>query len=103
MDTETYDQVPLDMKVLGEKVKFLKDNLEIEIIIWKDSIIGIELPNFVTLKVTYTEPGLRGDRVSTANKPATLETGAVIQVPLFIEVDDVLRIDTRTGEYIQRA
>ncbi len=102
MDSETYEQVPLDIKNLGENVKFLKDNLEIEVLIWKDSIVGIELPTFVELKVTYTEPGLRGDRVSGASKPSTLETGAVVQVPLFIEIGDILRIDTRTGEYIQR-
>lgn len=103
MDTKTYEQVPLDVELLGEGVKFLKENLEIELLKHKNSIIGVELPNFVDLKVTYTEPGLRGDRVSSTNKPATLETGAVVQVPLFIEIGDVLRIDTRTGEYIQRA
>ena len=102
MDLETYEQIPLDVSVLGESVKFLKEALEIQLLLWNDSIIGVELPTFIDYKVTYTEPGLRGDTVSGTNKPATIETGAVVQVPLFIEIDDVIRIDTRTGQYIQR-
>ncbi|MFH1239342.1 MAG: elongation factor P, partial [bacterium] len=102
MDLETYEQIPLDVSILGESVKFLKEALEIQFLLWNDSIIGVELPTFIDYKVTYTEPGLRGDTVSGTNKPATIETGGVVQVPLFIEIDDVIRIDTRTGQYIQR-
>lgn len=102
MDLETYEQITLDVKILGNNVKFLKGDLEIQVLIWNDTIIGVELSTFVDFKVTYTEPGLRGDTVSGTNKPATIETGAIVQVPLFIEIGDVLRIDTRTGEYIQR-
>lgn len=102
MDLETYEQIPLDVKILGNNVKFLKEDLEIQVLIWNDTIIGVELSTFVDFKVTYTEPGLRGDTVSGTNKPATIETGAIVQVPLFIKIGDVLRIDTRTGEYIQR-
>ncbi|MFH1784375.1 MAG: elongation factor P [bacterium] len=103
MDLQTYEQVPLDVKLLGDSMKFLKENMEIEILVHNASVIGAELPTFVDLKVTYTEPGLRGDRVSNASKPATLETGTQIQVPLFVEIGDLIRIDTRTGEYSQRA
>jgi elongation factor P len=102
MDMETYEQMPLDIGILGDNVKFLKEGIEIQILLWNDKIIGVELPTFIDYKVTYTEPGLRGDTVSGTNKSATIETGAVVQVPLFIEIGTVIRIDTRTGEYIQR-
>jgi elongation factor P len=102
MDNETYDQISLSEEQLGENVKFLKENMNIYLLTHQGEIIGIELPNFVELKVVETEPGVRGDTVTGGTKPATLETGLVVQVPLFVEVGDVIRVDTRTGEYLER-
>ncbi|NPA39700.1 MAG: elongation factor P [Thermodesulfobacteria bacterium] len=103
MDLEDYDQVYIDEKDIGEASKFLKENLTVYVLYYKGKVIGIELPNIVELEVVDTEPGIKGDTVGTATKPATLETGAVIQVPLFIDKGDVIRVDTRTGKYIERA
>ncbi|MDN5344848.1 MAG: elongation factor [Clostridia bacterium] len=103
MDTETYEQLSLRKDQLDEAVKYLKDNMNIYILLYQGETIGIELPNFVELKVIETEPGIKGDTATGGSKNAVLETGAIIQVPLFIEVGDVLRIDTRTGAYIERA
>lgn len=103
MDTENFEQLTLNEDQLGENLKFLKENMLITVLLHEGSILGIELPNFVDLKVVETTPGIRGDTVSGATKPAKLETGAVVQVPLFIEEGDVVRIDTRTGEYLTRA
>jgi elongation factor P len=103
MDTETYEQMSLPKVQLDDAVKYLKDNMNIYVLLYQGETIGIELPNFVELKVVETEPGIKGDTATGGSKNAVLETGAVIQVPLFIEAGDVVRIDTRTGAYIERA
>ncbi len=102
MDNETYEQVALGEDLIGDKKQFLKEGQQVEVLFNGDIPVGIELPIFVELAVAKTEPGVRGDTASGGSKPATLETGAVIQVPLFIEEGDVLKVDTRTGEYIER-
>ena len=102
MDTETYEQVPLGHDLIGELDKFLKEQEELEIQIYNDEPIGIELPNNLEYEVTYTEPGIKGDTVSSTTKPATIETGAVINVPLFINIGDRIRVDTRNGNYLER-
>ncbi|MFC1546315.1 elongation factor P [bacterium] len=102
MDTSSYEQVTIDTNHLGDNIKFLKDEMEVDVVVYEHEILGIQLPNSVELRVTYTEKGLKGDTVSGTLKPATVETGVEIMVPLFIEIDDIIRIDTRTGEYLQR-
>ena len=102
MDMETYDQIPIGGSLI-EKVKpFLKENLSATVRMHGDTPVSVEIPDFVELKVTHTEPGVRGDTASGATKPATLETGHTVQVPLFIDNDQLLKIDTRTGEYVER-
>lgn len=103
MDSETYEQVPIAGKDLGDSFKFVKENMTCKILSYKGNVFGIEPPNFVELEVTDTEPGVKGDTATNATKPATLETGAEVRVPLFINTGDILRIDTRTGEYMERA
>ena len=102
MDNETYDQVTVPATALGAGVKYLKDNTEVEVLRHNDQIIGVELPFAMEFEVAQTDPGLRGDTASGGSKPATLETGAVINVPLFINEGDLLKIDTRSGEYLTR-
>ncbi|QJA06680.1 elongation factor P [Thermosulfurimonas marina] len=102
MDLEVYDQIYLDREQLGEAWKFLQENVTVKVLYYKGRPIGVELPNTVELRVVETEPGVRGDTVSGGSKPAKLETGAVVQVPLFINEGDVIRVDTRTGEYVER-
>jgi elongation factor P len=102
MDTETYEQVPVSEELVGDNKKFLKENMEVSVLFHNNTPIGIELPNFVELKVTQTEPGFKGDTATGGTKPAVVETGAKLQVPLFIELGDTIKIDTRTGEYISR-
>jgi len=103
MDMETYDQVSLTTEQLGEAVKYLKENMTIHMLMFQGKSIGIDLPNIVELAVVETAPGIKGDTASGGSKPATLETGAVVQVPFFINIGDVLQIDTRTGNYMKRA
>ena len=103
MDNETYDQVELTLEQLGDAKNFLLENMEVSIMFFQGIVIGIDLPVAVELRVVETDPGIRGDTATGGNKPAVLETGYTVKVPLFIEVDDVLRIDTRTGQYIERA
>lgn len=103
MNQATYEQTGISENTIGNDAKFLKDGMEILASFYKDTIIGIKLPAFVSLKVTYTEPGIKGDTAKGGSKPATLETGAVIKVPLFINTDDIINIDTRTGQYSGRA
>ncbi len=103
MDLEDYDQVYVSESEVGEASKFMPENLQVKVLYYKGRIIGIELPNVVELKVIHTEPAVKGDTVGTATKPATLETGAVIQVPLFVQEGDIIKVDTRTGEYLERA
>ncbi|OGQ01411.1 MAG: elongation factor P [Deltaproteobacteria bacterium RBG_19FT_COMBO_52_11] len=102
MDTTSFDQLFLTVEQLGESKDYLKENLIIKALFHNKKPIGIEVPMFVELKVVQSEPGIRGDTASGANKPATLESGAVIQVPLFVAEGDLVRIDTRTREYITR-
>ncbi|MGE5593208.1 MAG: elongation factor P [Betaproteobacteria bacterium] len=102
MDTSTYEQLVLNNETLGDAKKYLKENMVIGVQMYEGSPIGVELPNFVELAVVDTDPGLRGDTATGGSKPATLETGAVVQVPLFVNVGDVIRVDTRTGQYLER-
>ncbi|MSR83256.1 MAG: elongation factor P [Candidatus Latescibacteria bacterium] len=102
MDTETYEQLAIPASLVGEDAGFLKENEMTYVLIALEKPIGVELPKFVELKVSQTDPGMRGDTATGAVKPATLETGAVVNVPLFINQGDVLRIDTRTGDYVER-
>ena len=103
MNLDTYDQIALDPDVVGEAASWLKDTMEVEVFIINGEPAGVDVPNFVELQVVNTDPGVRGDTASGGSKPATLETGAVVQVPLFIDQGEILRIDTRTGTYIERA
>ncbi|MBW1917947.1 MAG: elongation factor P [Deltaproteobacteria bacterium] len=102
MDNQTFEQLILTAEQMGDSRNFLQDNVNLQVIFYKGQPIGVELPTFVELKVSHTEPGVRGDTASGATKPATLETGFQIQVPLFIEEGDLVKIDTRTGTYIER-
>lgn len=102
MDMENYEQFTILESDLGDAVKFLKDNTKAALVFYKGKAIDIELPIFINLKIKQTDPGVRGDTVSGATKPATLETGAVVQVPLFIEEGENIKIDTRTGTYVER-
>lgn len=102
MDTETYEQLELTEEEVGEGYQWLKEEMSIEVLFYKERPISVKLPITVNLKITSSEPGIKGDRVSGASKPATLESGATIQVPLFVKEGDVIKIDTRTGEYLER-
>jgi elongation factor P len=102
MDNQTYDQLSLTASQLGDSRKFLKENMEVLVLFYQGKPIGVTLPNFVELLVADTEPGTRGDTATGGTKPATLESGAVIKVPFHINVGDLLKVDTRTGEYIER-
>ncbi len=102
MDLETYDQISLSSDEVGDARDFLKENIEVEILFIDGSPVSVELPNFIELTVVKTDPGIRGDTASGGSKPATLETGAVVQVPLFLNEGDVVKVDTRSGEYLGR-
>ena len=103
MDPETYEQIPLDANKLGDAFRFVKENMICKVVSFKGNVFSVEPPMFVELEVTDTEPGFKGDTATGTTKPATLETGATIKVPLFIDIGTVIRIDTRTGEYMERA
>ena len=103
MDMETYEQQPIDKSKLGPAFQFVKENMVCKVLSYKGNVFGVEPPNFVELQVTQTDPGFKGDTATNATKPATLETGAEIKVPLFIDEGEMIRIDTRTGEYMERA
>jgi elongation factor P len=103
MNLDTYEQIALGPDVVSEAADWLKETMEVEVLLINGAPAGVEVPNFVELAVVKTDPGVRGDTASGGSKPATLETGAVVQVPLFINEGEVLRIDTRTGAYIERA
>ncbi len=103
MDNETYDQLPLNSDKLGDNFRFVKENTVCKIISYKGNVFAVEPPFFVELEVTDTEPGVRGDTATNVQKSATLETGAVIRVPIFINTGDIIRVDTRVGEYLERA
>ena len=102
MDQESYEQMPLNAEQLGDSLKFVKENMVVKVLSYKGSVFGVEPPTFVELEVTETEPGFKGDTSTGATKPATLETGATINVPLFVDQGDFIRVDTRTGEYMER-
>jgi elongation factor P len=102
MDLETYDQISLSAEEVGDARDFLKENTEVEILFIDASPVTVELPNFIELQIVKTDPGIRGDTASGGSKPATLETGAVVQVPLFLNEGDVVKVDTRSGEYLGR-
>ncbi len=103
MNVETFEQVPLAVKQLGEKVKFLKENQRLYFLLYGEEIIDVELPHTVELEVVHTEPGVKGDTASGGSKPATLESGLTVQVPFFVNEGDILKIDTRSGNYVERA
>ena len=103
MDPESYDLVPVSADELGDAFKFVKENMTCKILSYKGKVFGVEPPTFVELTITQTDPGFAGNTATNATKPATLETGAEIRVPLFINEGDKIRIDTRTGEYMERA
>lgn len=103
MDAETFEMIPLDTEVIGEdQLKYLKENMECEGLVHDDKVISVELPQFVELEVVETDPGIRGDTAQGGTKPAKLETGAVVQVPLFIEEGDVLKVDRTEDKYLTR-
>lgn len=103
MDPETYDLVPINESDLSDNFKFVKENMVCRILSYKGKVFGVEPPNFVTLEVTKTDPGFKGDTATNTLKPATLETGVEIKVPLFINEGELIQVDTRTGEYMSRA
>lgn len=102
MDTETYEQIAIDAEILGDNVLYLIENIDVNVQIFNGKVIGINLPNFIEVEVVETEPGLKGDTVSGATKPAKILPGAIIQVPLFINIGDIIKVDTRSGTYIER-
>ena len=103
MDTETYEQEAIDAKNLDDSFKFVKENMTVKVLSYKGKVFGVEAPTFVVLQVTKTDPGLKGNTATNATKPAVLETGAEIKVPLFIDEGEMINVDTRTGEYMSRA
>ena len=102
MDTETYEQVSLSAEEVGEARLYLKENTEVDVLYIDGAPVTVDVPNFVELTITKTDPGVRGDTAQGGSKPATLETGAVVQVPLFLNEGDVVKVDTRSGEYLGR-
>jgi len=102
MDTATFDQITVNRSAIGNGAKYLKDGMEVTVVDHNGQVIGVEVPFFVELEVTETEPGVRGDTASGGSKPATLETGAVIQVPFFVDVGDRVKVDTRSDTYLER-
>ena len=102
MDNETYEQIALTEEAVGDSMKFVKENDNVKMVSYKGNIFAIEPPMFAELEVTETEPGVKGDTATNVTKPATVETGAIVQVPLFVETGDRISIDTRTGEYMKR-
>lgn len=103
MDLETYEQLPINASVLGDNFKFVKEEMICKVLSYKGTVFGVEPPNFVELVVTQTDPGFKGDTATNATKPAIVETGAEVKVPLFINEGEKIQIDTRTGEYMARA
>ena len=102
MDNNTYEQIPLNEEQLGDALKYIKENMNVTVLSFKGKVFNVEPPMFVELEVTYTEPGFSGNTTTTSGKPATLENGYEISVPLFINIGDVIKIDTRSGEYMER-
>jgi elongation factor P len=102
MDSASYEQMTLSEDVVGEAAQYMKENLDVELVMHGETAIGVNIPNFVNLKIVKCDPGVRGDTVSGATKPAALESGAVVQVPLFILEGEVIKVDTRSGIYVER-
>ncbi len=102
MDTQSYDQVPLTSELLGDSLRYLKENAPLDVLMYEGRPLGVELPTTVDLKVTQTAPSFRGDTAAGGGKPATVETGLTLTVPFFVNAGDLIRIDTRTGEYVER-
>jgi len=102
MDNESFEQTPISADLLGDALNYLKEDMSIDMLTYQDEPVGVEMPVAVGLKVVETGPGFKGDTATAGNKPATLETGIVIQVPMFINNDDIVKVDTRTGEYLER-
>ncbi len=102
MAQDNYEEVAISKESMGDKIKYLKDNLDVTSYSYKDHILSITLPNFIEVKITHTEPGIKGDTAKSGTKPAEIETGANIQVPLFVDVGDRIKVDTRTGNYVER-
>ena len=102
MDMETFDMLPLNYDIVEEAMQFVKEEMDVTIQFYKGNAFSVEAPNFVVLEVTETEPGIQGDTSKAGNKPATLETGYNIQVPLFVNIGEKIRVDTRTGTYMER-
>ena len=102
MDSQTFEQIPFSEAQVGDAKEFLKENLEVDVLFWRGKPINIELPPFIEVKITRCEPGIKGDTASNVTKPATIETGAIVQVPLFVKEGERIRVDTRTGEYVER-
>ncbi len=102
MNNETYEQIQLDKDDLGDAIKYLTENMVVQVLLYNGKPIGIDVPNFVTLEVTHCEPGIKGDTATGATKPATLSTGATVLVPLFVEQGDWIKVDTRTHTYLER-
>jgi elongation factor P len=103
MDKESFEQLPLNAEKLGDNFRFVKENMDCKVLSFKGNVFGVEPPTFVELQIVETDPGFKGDTATNATKPAKLETGASIRVPLFINEGDKIRVDTRTGEYMERA
>ncbi len=103
MDQENYEEKPIPASVLGDKVKFLKDNMDAVALSYKNEVLTVNLPNFVVYTITHTEPGIKGDTAKSGTKPATIESGATVQVPLFVDEGEKIKVDTRTGSYVERA
>ena len=102
MDQENFEEIAISEDYLGDKKKFLKDNLDVAGYFYKNETLNVNLPNFIEFKITHTEPGIKGDTAKSGTKPAEIETGAAVQVPLFIDTGDVIKVDTRTGGYVER-
>ena len=103
MDNENYEDVAIDKDAMGDKVKFLKDNIDVNAYYYKGTVLYVNLPNFVVYEIVHTEPGIKGDTAKSGTKPATIDSGATIQVPLFVDTGDKVKVDTRTGSYVERA
>ncbi len=102
MDTQSFDQIPFTQSQVGDARKYLKENLDVDVLFWRGRPINIELPSFIEAVITQCDPGLKGDTASGSTKPATIETGAIVQVPLFVKEGERIRVDTRTGVYVER-
>jgi elongation factor P len=102
MDNQSYDQIPVPAEVVGDALNYLLENAQVDVLFWRGKAVNVDIPSFVEAQVTETEPGMKGDTASGATKPATIETGATLQVPLFINQGEKIRVDTRSGKYVER-